>query len=579
MDSGNVEEVQRLKDPLKPPRGLEAAHLTFAGTPPAKPVLSRPVTLAMWRRFFRISGANILYCLSALSILYGIAQIITPVLAKSDALGKTLPCIGALHVYELALLGVLALIVLWRNVTDDAVFLVILIALFLTASAIAIDSVANDNPWVAVLVGVASLGIAALKLWVMRRAIVLQIERLLLIGLGMLLAWNFLMSSSMAFLVKYDLNTEAVMRAAWLVGWLVMLAGGILMLLHAARTPTGAARRREASIPFLRTPAMAWTFALALFLAGNVRQCALTYIFDLPLSFGDFLPVIVLGALVALELMRNYGKKFGAADIIVALVPLVVVFFTVRGGAFIQGPVPGVGLLWYPPVLLAVAAGALFWLSRGSGRRALVLYVVPAYALCVVLTAGVTPQNPGALNWEACGTALIVGLFVAGLLTRRVYVTMAAVVILLVAVWQSDRVETFACRYDVPLSGLVGLAAGLGTMIVYLIFRRKLARAVAVVFALVLAMGAMTCFRPEALDWPLMSSLVLVVIAGAVWWRTQDLLVALVLCVPLVRALYMRSEGMHAWRYVALSFILLAAGTFISLRKGRTQRPSVENTA
>ena len=56
-----------------------------------------------WRSFLRVSGSSALFCLSAISIMYGIAQMITPVMAQSNSLSKTLPCIGALNLYELAL--------------------------------------------------------------------------------------------------------------------------------------------------------------------------------------------------------------------------------------------------------------------------------------------------------------------------------------------------------------------------------------------------------------------------------------------------------------------------------------------
>jgi hypothetical protein len=86
------------------------------------------------RRFLSLTGGSIFYCLSALSIVYGITQIIGPPLAESSNIGDILPCVGVLNVYELALLAVLILVVVWRNVTDDAISLVVLIALFLVAS-------------------------------------------------------------------------------------------------------------------------------------------------------------------------------------------------------------------------------------------------------------------------------------------------------------------------------------------------------------------------------------------------------------------------------------------------------------
>ena len=87
------------------------------------------------KSFLSLTGGSILYCLSAASIIYGIGQIIGPSLAKSILLSQTLPCLLAINLYELALLAVLVIIVRFRNVTDDAVSLLILIALFLVIRA------------------------------------------------------------------------------------------------------------------------------------------------------------------------------------------------------------------------------------------------------------------------------------------------------------------------------------------------------------------------------------------------------------------------------------------------------------
>lgn len=52
------------------------------------------------RRFLSLNGGTVLYALSALSIVYGITQIIGPPLAQSFALREILPCVAVLNVYE-----------------------------------------------------------------------------------------------------------------------------------------------------------------------------------------------------------------------------------------------------------------------------------------------------------------------------------------------------------------------------------------------------------------------------------------------------------------------------------------------
>lgn len=570
-EGGTGEKTQQEERPAEHDGESRAAIRCHFGPRTApRTFLTTPLTASMWRRFFNVSGGGILFCLSALSILYGVSQIIGPVLAKSGALAKTLPCIGALNLYELALLAALVLLVAWRNVTGDAVSLVLLIALLLVASGVTLATVANDKPGVALLVGVGSLAIAAVKLWVLRRRIRLPLARLVLVGLAILLAWNFLMSSGMALMVKHDWDAPNVMRSAWLIGWLVLLAGGVVMLLHAAVLSAGEARSREVHAPFLRTPGMAWVFALVVLAAANAHQYALTYIFDVPVSFGDFLPIIVLAGLLALELMRIFRRRADASDLVVASLPLVVIVAAVREGAFLQRFGAGLGLLWHPPVVLGIAGGALVWTALRTKRRRL-LYVAAAYVFGIVLTAGVKPGASQALHGQAFGYALALSLFVLGIVLRSAHLAAAGVVVLSVTVWRSEFFGEFGGSHGVPLAALVGLAAGLGMMAVFGIFPGGLPRGIAMLFAMVLAASAVRSFGGRSdLDYPVVSGLVVALVGGAVAWRMGSIPLGLVLCVPLVRGFYLRTTDLKGWRYVALSFVLLAAGTLIGRSRGGT---------
>ena len=67
-----------------------------------KPV-SENCQIQTWKGFFNLAGGSILYCLSALSIIYGMSQILAPNLAKVRALSDILPCVLAINIYEIAL--------------------------------------------------------------------------------------------------------------------------------------------------------------------------------------------------------------------------------------------------------------------------------------------------------------------------------------------------------------------------------------------------------------------------------------------------------------------------------------------
>ena len=81
--------------------------------------LDAPLSLEVLKDFFGSISGSLLYCLSAIFVAYGIVKVLGPVLSESQALQDAFPCIFTLHVYELALLAVLILVVS-RKVVDDA---------------------------------------------------------------------------------------------------------------------------------------------------------------------------------------------------------------------------------------------------------------------------------------------------------------------------------------------------------------------------------------------------------------------------------------------------------------------------
>jgi len=515
-------------------------------------------------------GASILYSLSALSILYGMAQLIGPVLARSGVLAETVPCIGALNLYELALLGVLLLIVLWRNVTDDAVSLVVLIGLFLIASGIALDTVANDDPNVAAAVAVACMGLAGLKLHALSRGVSLPLTGLLLAACAVVLAWNVLTAPAMAYLVRRGLDGAAHLRLAWLVGWLAVFAGAGLMLAHAAGTPTGQARNAHRIAPFLKTPAMAWVFASILFVGVAVHQYALAYIFDVPVSPADWLPCLALAVLIVLEVLRGYGVTPEPYQVALACVPLVGTLAAVSGGLFDLVPPPGVAWFWHPPVWLGLAGAGLAWHCLRNGRR-LLWCAVLAYGLAAVATAGPVPTGLTALNWDACGLALVLVLLAGGLLWRNPAMLMAAVLLAAAGVVRAEMVAQWAQEWGrLGRPAVCAVTAGLGTMLVYIAFPRSLPRWVAIGGALLLALGAVYFGETGPGLRPAFAVGVgTALTAAVVWLRTRDVAAALILCGPLFWAAYRGAQAAAAWRYVGLSFVLLGAGAAYSLRPGR----------
>ncbi len=317
---------------------------------------------------------------------------------------------------------------------------------------------------------------------------------------------------------------------------------------------------------------MGWVFAAVVLIASNIHQCALTFVFEVGFSFGDLLPIIVLASFLALEIMRDYGREFGAAEFIVALVPLAAASCAVLSGSFLETAAFRLGALWYPPVALGLAALLIFIIGLRNRWHGL-LYVALAYVLAVVLTAGITPGDPRAFNSLAFYCTLALALFVIGVVRRKVGFMITAVFILSFCGGFTRPVAALADGNDLSLMGIVGLAASLGITVVYLVFPRKLPKWLAGAASVVLAASAIVLLRSlEGLLYPMLGSLAIAITGGVVLLRTRDIFVVIASCVPLARGIYIATTDVIGWLYVAVSFVLLAVGTSVSLRKGRMRR-------
>ena len=118
--------------------------------------INTPLTLDNIKSFLRLTGGSPLYCLSAVFIAYGIVKVLGPILAASESLRGALPCILTLHVYELALLAVLIVIVS-RKVVDDAISVGVLIAVFMVGTSMALGSVGDRGSFLGLATSLAGL--------------------------------------------------------------------------------------------------------------------------------------------------------------------------------------------------------------------------------------------------------------------------------------------------------------------------------------------------------------------------------------------------------------------------------------
>ena len=558
---------------MEPSQGPEqkSKNATLLPSPTARPrtvwtqPLGRLVTSVLdnqdaIRHFLSLTGGSILYCLSALSIVYGIAQIVGPPLATSDALRDILPCVFVLNGYELALLGVLVLIVTWRHVTDDAISLVLLVAVFLIGSGMTLGVVAPSGLDICLAIGLVCTLLGLGKLYVLRRYIALQFGGLAGLGMAIILAWNFLASSLMARPIMARTATDEIRRSQWLVAWLVLLAGAALILIEAVRRKLPARTDKAQRTPFLYGPTMPLLFFLVALTATGLHQYGTAYMFVIDYAFGDFLPLIAVGALLLLELLRRLPQPWKEAEIVLAATPLLATLVAVTNKSVIvtSGLFPG--LLWSPPAMLGLTGIVVLWLSHYHKRYGL-FFVALGYVIGVLLVIG----KPHELNWELGGLGLVVLLAAFALMKRNAPLCFATVVAVSVGLGMSDTFTRFFDAHDLVRWGVACGVAGLGSILIGLLFGPQTPRYITYVGVAALIVFVFSCL-PKPLQWSDLGLVVLILLASAaLWLRTKELLATMALWVPIVPKAYRFATEMSAWSFVVLSFLLLFAGAGVSL--------------
>lgn len=538
---------------------------------------SRLVDLrAKWRAFFDLTGGSILYCVSALSIIYGISQIMGPLLLRPGSLRDALPCIATLNVYELALLGTLLFIVVLRQVTDDAISLVILIPLFLIGSGIALDTVAHNGTGWAIGIGALCAMVGFGKLTVLRRWIRIPLRRGALAGLSLVVLWNFLAGPALVRLFGEQSALDSSRRDYWLGSLLLLLLGGGSVLAQSTRGKEQAADGKP--VPFLRTPAMICIFTLVLLAAAGAHLYAIGYMLDVHFAPGDFMALGALGALMFMEALYQSGEQARGEMAAVGCAPLAAVLWGLASNSFIAPFKGNLELLGHPMTTMLIGGFGMTWFAWRT-RWAAYLWIAAAYAAGFVLTAGYTPGVSAHLNWRLAFGLGVAGLFAAGVVLKRSPVCVLAVVLAAMGLGTLPGFEHAVSRLGLQSAGGIAGAGGLGLIAVAAWFREERLLPVAVIGTAALIGSAFDYFGPSVRWLDLLAILTLAVAGFVLWWRTRRLTPIAVLCIPPVERLWLAFQTMSAWRYVLLSFVLLGAGAWLSsIKKRKADRSSASTT-
>jgi hypothetical protein len=520
------------------------------------------------RRFLSLTGGSILYCLSALSIVYGITQIIGPPLAKSSVLGDILPCVGVLNVYELALLAVLMLVVVWRNVTDDAISLVVLIALFLVASGMTLGVVAPSGLNICLAIGIACVLMGLCKLFVLRRYIGLRIGVLSAVGLTLIMAWTFLGPSLMARPLMARAATDELRRNGWLLGWLVLLAGAILIFVEAAGSKDSPPQVRRDRKPFIQLPPMALIFALVLLAASGFHQYGFAYMFAVDYVDGDFIPLAAVMSLLLIELARNLPKQWKNVEVLLSCVPLALAVLAVPSRLTTVPTSFSIDIICYPPVTLALTSLALLWTGYRHRCKSLRIMAI-VYALGVLLTL----TRGHEFNVRLFGGGLVATLLIFGAIRRNPTLCFAAVLTITIGLASTDAFTQFAKAHNLTVAGAAAGSGAIGIIAIALIFGRSTPRLIVLCGAVGAAIGIFD-YLPRSLHWVDVIAFAAIVLLFAILViRTKDIAPCLVLWIPVFPRAYLFVTKMSSWSFVVLSFLLLFLGATMSLFLKRRLMP------
>lgn len=526
---------------------------------------SPPISPELIRRFLTVTGGTVLYALSALSLVYGMWQLLGPVLAQSEGFAQILPCILAMNGYELALLGVLVMLVVWRHITEDAVSLLVMIALFVVVSGLVLTTATPSGPAKCLWIGAACTILGIGKLLVLRRWIGLRMGLLTLAGLGVMLAWNFLWPSLMARPFVTGDWPDALRRGQWMISWLILLGGSALVLIDAMRPSAAGVEESAGRSAFMRTAAMMRIFSLVLLAAACYHQYALRFMFLVEGDLGDYLPWLAVFVLLVLELMRTLPKRLAGLEAAAACIPLAAVLAAIHEKAITVSSAQAIEWLFYPPVLLAATGAAVLWMALAQ-RRQWFGYVAVVYALGVLLTVGFSPVRPHDLNWQLGGAGLITVLTVLGIFKRSPNLLFAAVVFTACGLSTTKAFVNLAHVNALTVPGAIAAIVGLGTLTLALVFGKKATKVMVIFGALCLAVSIMDLIPPKsslvALDGAVAAGVL--VLGAGLWLRIREPVTVLALLTPILPRAILFARSFSSWGFVVLSFVLLFAGAGIS---------------
>lgn len=539
--------------PPLPPRASDPRRITTHVMRHGRQLPGRSAFLA-WP-----AASSLIFLLSAACLLGGAWTVFTSLGIDPERIHERLAMIGTVHLYELALVAVAVLLCRFQRANPDAIGPVILGSCFLVGSAVTLDLVSIDAPYLTLACGATGLLLMCGKGQVLARLGGGASHFLVLLPLALMMSWNLLWPGVMGLYLHHTASGLAS-TAWWLPGWIVVLAATALLVIGIVRDDgVGIERLR----PFLRRSTLRWVLGLAIAGCSAIHLQVLGYLHSLDVTLGEALPMLALLCLGAVDLRHRAAGRAVELDRVLLALPCGVALAAILAeehGVMSNPQAPGVV---FAPALVLLAYAALVWRLGDHRGQSEWRWVAAAAGVLGVLLWGAT-SSPSSFNWNLAGVAITAGMALRAVRRQQpTALAKALVIATALALLQPPAITWQVGHGLMPLATLV-TAMGVVVLAVALTWgAEKRAAVVRMALWLVTIGVVVSCARHGALSLvALAGGGALVAVHAIAWWRTRDAWTLLSLSVPAVLvALAPENKG---WLAVWAAFILLAAGVWMS---------------
>lgn len=517
-------------------------------------------TMSGLRHLVRWSS-NLLYLASAACILAGLGQVLGPIYENPDVATEKFLCVGAINLYELALLGVLLLVLLWHRIVEDAVALTLLFACFLVGSAITIDVIAPGYGLAAAGLAVGGMVLAAAKLMLVCDRVTGWFSRTQWVAIAGLLALDFAGPAIMGMAQESHASNRQL-QYIWFGGMCIAVAAMGVLIQAASHERAGSLCGWWQRADVVRSPLMRWAVLILVAIGTTGQAFALGWAFYLDMHLAHMLPLIVLLLVIWVALAPGLDLR-PVTRWALALTPAVVLW-AVPSAA-------GEKAQWLDTATQPAGAALLAALALAlAGRRALgpaVWLVSAAYVAMSLVMSGIKAPVAALPETTLTLAVLWVGIVLVGVSgwLRHYAPALAGVTCMAVAAALASDPNVAWLPLPEPLLRTL-LVGGIGLGVVSAVFPR-----VPLVIDLLGTATLALCVAVVAADVPV-GMAATVTFAAVLWcawlaaWTGRPW-VAAPATIPVTWILASRWSLGAGWLLVAISFLLLLAGLAASWTK------------